>query len=149
CWDDASYFDGARGRVWVRLASRRAGSDDAWDTRVQMPVWVEATKLSEARYNTMIAQLRRLAAGLVLDLVSTMYRGLGLGEAEGGVSHRSSQVELRLLRRLWASVAQALREVVDHPVTRITRVQEVHLSWGAERFGHHTTARLAADGIDP
>src|SRR5262249_35484728 len=53
CWDDASYFDGARGRVWVRLASRRAGSDDAWDTRVQMPVWVEATKLSEARYNTM------------------------------------------------------------------------------------------------
>src|SRR5262252_5413701 len=45
-WDEAAHFDGARGRVWVRLGSRIIGSGAAWAPRAQLPVYVVATKLS-------------------------------------------------------------------------------------------------------
>jgi Domain of unknown function (DUF2357)/PD-(D/E)XK nuclease superfamily len=149
-WDDAPHFDGARGRVWARLASRPFGSADApWQPRGRLPVYVAATKLSEARYETMLSQLRRLATGLVFDIVSPMLRQLRIGEGEAGMSHRSSQVELRLLERLWASLSRSLEELVREPATRIERVREVRPAWGGERFGARTTARLASQGVDP
>ena len=160
-WDEAAHFDGARGRVWVRLASRtrvsrphqaakmaalrraRAGC------RAQLPVYVNATKISEDRYNVMVAQLRALAAGLVFDLYSKMFRSLQFAESAGAVSSRSSQMELRLLERLWASLAPALQEVAADPVKQITVRREVRPSWGGERLGQRTVARLAAEGLDP
>jgi len=148
-WDEAAHFDGARGRVWVRLASRPAGSGQTWVPRAQLPVFVNATKLSEDRYNVMVAQLRALAAGLVFDLYSKMFRSLQFAESAGAVSSRSSQVELRLLERLWASLAPALQEVTADPVTQISVSRGVRPSWGGERLGQRTVARLAAAGLDP
>src|SRR5436190_1742336 len=78
-WGDAAHFDGARGRVWVRLASRPAGAGGLWQDRALLPVYVMPSKLSEARYEGMVAELRSLAAGLVFDLVSKSLRALGLG----------------------------------------------------------------------
>jgi PD-(D/E)XK nuclease superfamily len=148
-WDEAVHFDGARGRVWVRLASRPIGSGQAWAPRAQLPVYVNATKLSEDRYHVMVAQLRALAAGLVFDLYSKMFRSLQFAESAGAVSSRSSQVELRLLERLWASLAPALQEVAADPVTQISVSRGVRPSWGGERLGQRTVARLAAEGLDP
>jgi len=148
-WDEAAHFDGARGRVWVRLASRPAGSGQTWVPRAQLPVFVNATKLSEDRYNVMVAQLRALAAGLVFDLYSKMFRSLQFAESAGAVSSRSSQVELRLLERLWASLAPALQEVTADPVTQISVSRGVRPSWGGERLGQRTGARLADAGLDP
>jgi hypothetical protein len=148
-WADAPYFDGARGRVWVRLASRPIGSAEACRPRARLPVYVLATKLSEERYQTMLDQLRRLAAGLVFDLVSPMARRLRVGATDVGVSHRSSQLELRLLEGIWGRLSRSLREVAQDPITSIRRIREVRLSWGAERFGPATAARLSAAGIDP
>jgi hypothetical protein len=148
-WDDAPHFDGARGRVWVRLASRPAGTRQAWSPRAQLPVYVLATKLSEERYNVMVAQLRALAAGLVFDLYSKMFRSLQFAESAGAVSSRSSQMELRLLERLWALLAPALQEVAADPVTQIAVTRGVRPSWGGERLGQRTVARLAAAGLDP
>jgi hypothetical protein len=148
-WDEAAHFDGARGRVWVRLAGRPVGSGQAWAPRAQLPVYVLATKLSEERYNVMVAQLRALAAGLVFDLYSKMFRSLQFAESAGAVSSRSSQMELRLLERLWAALAPALQEVAADPVTQISVSREVRPSWGGERLGQRTVARLAAAGLDP
>jgi hypothetical protein len=148
-WDEAAHFDGARGRVWVRLGSRLVGSGHAWAPRAQLPVYVLATKLSEERYNVMVAQLRALAAGLVFDLYSKMFRSLQFAESAGSVSSRSSQMELRLLERLWASLAPALQEVAADPVTQISVTRAVRPSWGGERLGQRTVARLAAAGLDP
>jgi hypothetical protein len=148
-WDEAAHFDGARGRVWVRLGSRVVGSAAAWAPRAQLPVYVLATKLSEERYNVMVAQLRALAAGLVFDLYSKMFRSLQFAESAGSVSSRSSQMELRLLERLWASLAPALQEVAADPVTQISVSRGVRPSWGGERLGQRTVARLAAAGLDP
>lgn len=148
-WDDAPHFDGARGRVWVRLACRPVGSDHSWKPRGLLSVYVNATKLSESRYDAMVAQLRSLATGLVFDLFSKTLRSLDFGNGCGGVSTRSSQVELRLLERLWAKLATALREVADDPVTRITMAREPRLSWGSERLGAISTSRLAVEGLDP
>jgi hypothetical protein len=147
-WDEAAHFDGARGRVWVRLASRPVGGQ-AWAPRAQLPVYVNATKISEDRYNVMVAQLRALAAGLVFDLYSKMFRSLQFAESAGAVSSRSSQMELRLLERLWASLAPALQEVAADPVKQISVRREVRPSWGGERLGQRTVARLAAEGLDP
>ncbi len=148
-WDEAAHFDGARGRVWVRLASRPAGSGQAWAPRAQLPVYVLATKISEERYHVMVAQLRALAAGLVFDLYSKMFRSLQFAESADRVSSRSSQMELRLLERLWASLAPALQEVAADPVTQISVRRGVRPSWGGERLGQRTVARLAAEGLDP
>lgn len=148
-WDEAAHFDGARGRVWVRLASRPVGSGQAWAPRALLPVYVLATKLSEERYGVMVEQLRALAAGLVFDLYSKMFRSLQFAESAGAVSSRSSQVELRLLERLWASLAPALQEVAADPVTQISVSRGVRPSWGGERLGQRTVARLAAEGLDP
>jgi hypothetical protein len=147
-WDEAAHFNGARGRVWVRLGSRRVGSGQAWAPRAQLPVYVLATKLSEERYNVMVAQLRALAAGLVFDLYSKMFRSLQFAES-AGVSSRSSQMELRLLEHLWASLAPALQEVAADPVTQISVTRMVRPAWGGERLGQRTVARLAAAGLDP
>jgi hypothetical protein len=148
-WDEAAHFSGARGRVWVRLGSRPAGSDQEWTTRALLPVQVVATKLSEARYQVMVAQLRALAAGLVLDLVSKMFRSLGLAAAEHGISTRSSQLELRLLERLWAELARPLQEIVGNPALQISRAAELRPAWGGERLGATAVARLASQGVDP
>jgi len=148
-WDEAAHFDGARGRVWVRLASRLAGSGQPWTPRAQLPIFVLATKLSEERYHVMVAQLRALAAGLVFDLYSKMFRSLQFAESAGAVSSRSSQMELRLLERLWAALAPALQEVAADPVTQISVSRGVRPSWGGERLGQRTVARLAAEGVDP
>ena len=83
----------------------------------------------------MTEQLRRLATGLLFDLVSPMLRSLTMGEGRGGVSSRSGQEELRLLETLWAVISRALLEVERDPVTRLTRVVEPRLSWGGERLG--------------
>ncbi len=148
-WDDARYFDGARGTVEVRLESRSALREAPWEERVRLPVHVRSHKLSEDRYRTMTEQLRRLATGLLFDLVSPMLRSLTMGEGRGGVSSRSGQEELRLLETLWAVIARALLEVERDPVTRLTRVVEPRLSWGGERLGARALGRLAAAGIDP
>ena len=148
-WDEAAHFDGARGRVWVRLASRTTGSGQPWTPRAQLPIYVLATKLSEERYHVMVAQLRALAAGLVFDLYSKMFRSLQFAESAGSVSSRSSQMELRLLERLWAALAPALLEVAADPVTQISVSRGVRPSWGGERLGQRTVARLAAEGLDP
>ncbi len=148
-WDDAMYFAGTRGRVWVHLASRAEGSDQAWQPRARVPVVVRAHKLSAERYQTMLTQIRGLAAGLLFDLVSPMLRSLGFGAVEGAVSPRSSQIELRLLERLWSSLARSLEEIVKEPVTRITRSGEFRMAWGGERLSARATAGLAATGVDP
>jgi len=133
----------------VRLASRPAGSGQAWAPRVLLPVYVLATKLSEERYNVMVEQLRALDAGLVFDLYSKMFRSLQLAESAGTVLSRSSLVEFRLPDRLWASLAPALQEVAADPVTQISVSCGVRPSWGGERLGQRTVARLAAEGLDP
>jgi hypothetical protein len=148
-WEEAAYFEGARGRVWVRVGSRPSGADHAWNTRALLTIVVTATKLSDARYQAMVAQLRGLAAGLVFDLVSKMFRSFQLGEKAGGVSTRSSQVELSLIERLWGALAGPLQEVADDPVTQISLIGEVRPSYGGERLGARAVARLAAQGIDP
>ena len=122
--------------------------EPGWLPRTQLPVYVNATKISEDRYNVMVAQLRALAAGLVFDLYSKMFRSLQFAESAGAVSSRSSQMELRLLERLWASLAPALQEVAADPVKQITVRREVRPSWGGERLGQRTVARLAAEGLN-
>jgi hypothetical protein len=78
-----------------------------------------------------------------------MFRSFQLGERAGGVSTRSSQVELALIERLWGALAGPLQEVADDPVTRISLVGEMRPSYGGERLGARAVARLAAQGIDP
>lgn len=148
-WDDDRYFDGARGSVGVRLESRAAADDAPWKARARLPVYVRSHKLSEDRFRTMTEQLRRLATGLLFDLVSPMLRSLTMGESQGGVSSRSGHEELRLLETLWAVVSRALPEIERDPMTRLTRVVEPRLSWGGERLGARALGRLAATGVDP
>jgi PD-(D/E)XK nuclease superfamily/Domain of unknown function (DUF2357) len=148
-WDDGRFFDGARGRVCVGLASRPVGEATAWEWRARLPVYVRSSKLSEDRYQSMTAQVRRLASGLLFDLISPMLRSLATKFGTGGVSHRSGLEELRLLERLWQAVSTPLLEIEHDPATRLARAPEPRLSWRGERLGARALARLAADGVDP
>jgi hypothetical protein len=148
-WDDGRYFDGGRGRVWARLDSRNAGDSGPWVRRARLPVHVRSSKLSDERYESMTSQVRRLASGLLFDLVSPMLRSLSTASGLGGVSHRSGLEELRLLERLWQSVSRPLLEIERDPATRLFRAFEPRFSWSGERLGPRALAQLAASGIDP
>ena len=147
-WDEAAHFDGARGRVWVRLASRPTESGQAWLPRAQLPVYVLATKLSDERYNVMVAQLRRLAAGLVFDLYSKMFRSLQFAESAadrfvafqpGGAAFTGAAVDLA-----GAGPAGGGRGSRDADQRQSRR--EALL--GGRALGQRTVARLAAAGLD-
>jgi hypothetical protein len=148
-WNDAPHFEGARGLVWIRLASRPAESSQLWRDRLLLPVIVVSTKLSEARYRAMYDELRGLASGLVLDLISKSLRSIALSKASGAPSVRSSLMDLRILERLWPTLANALGELALEPVKKLRIVQETRACWGSERLSPRAVERLATIGIDP
>jgi hypothetical protein len=148
-WDDGDYFEGARGIVWVRLANRTQGSDEAWQERAELAVVVTSTKLSEDRYQTMYEQLRRLASGLVLDLVSKSLRSVRLVGTALPLSCRSSIVELLILERLWPPIAASLNEIAADPVRKLKSTRVRMRCFGSERFGARSLTQMAASGRDP
>lgn len=147
-WAEALHFNGARGRVWVRLASRPAEGREGWRERALLPVYVRPTKLSEARYERMFDDLRGLAAGLVFDLFSKMTRTMSMAEG-AGVSFRPAHLELMLLERVWEELASALRDIARRPVNRLRRELRQADCWGGEPLPPRALDRLAAQGIDP
>lgn len=148
-WADTDCFQGARGLVWVRLASRHTGPNRAWKDRALLPVVVTSTKLSEDRYNIMYEQLRGLAAGLVLDLVSKTLRSMRLGGRSKPIAVRSSLVELRILEQAWPPIARAIKEITTAPMRQLCVLQERRSCWGSERFGPRSISRMAQTGSDP
>lgn len=148
-WDDSDYFQGARGVVFVRLESRAEGSHEQWQERAELPVVVSSTKLSEDRYHAMYEQLRSLASGLVLDLVSKSLRSIRLGGSTVPLSCRSSIVDLRILERLWPPIAASLNEIASNPVQKLVSTSVRKPCFGSERFGARSLARMAAAGSDP
>jgi len=161
-WDSAVHFEGARGRVWLRLMSRSIAhsvneqdrhrnvlNTNGWQVRARLQVYVILGKLSEMRYETMSDELRRLAAGLLFDLVAKSSRAVVFGVEPTSVSPVSSQIELRVLERLWDSLAPILQKIGECPALRLGTVNEYRLSYGSERLGLTSLARLAAVGFDP
>ena len=148
-WDDGDYFEGARGIIWIRVASRTHGGQEPWSERAELPVVVCSTKLSEHRYQAMYDQLRHLASGLVLDLVSKSLRSVRLGGSATPVSCRSSIVELRILERLWPPIAAAINEIALNPVRRLQSTRLRKRCFGSERFGPRALVQMTATGFDP
>lgn len=148
-WDDSRYFDGARGRVIVRVASRSPDDKGQWTWRARLPIYVISSKLTDDRYASMTNQVRSLASGLLLDLVSPMFRSLGIVNGTGGVSYRSGLEELRMLEALWASISRQLLEIERNPTTRLMKRTTRRQSWGGDQLKARTLARLAACGVDP
>lgn len=148
-WEDATYFEGARGLVWSRLSSRRRDGSEKWETRAILSVVVTSTKLSQDRYTAMFEQLRSLAAGLVLDLVSKTLRSLQLIVGSERGSAPSSAIELRILESVWPIVARELNAIAMEPAETLRLNLNTRNCWGSERFGARSLALLAAQGIDP
>jgi len=145
-WTDRPAFVGVRGRAEIVIESR-GEAGDRWTPRARLPVYVSATKLSQDRYETMTAELRGLAAGLLFDLYSKSLTGVAFGP--GRVAAHSNLVELRLLHALWSNVAGRLRDVSAAPVTRLTAARVVRWTDGRDRLDARAVARLAAAGTDP
>ncbi len=146
-WFDGRYFEGVSGRAEIIVESRAGDSDDPWSSRVRLPVYVTASKLSRLRYGTMVAELRGLAAGLIFDLYSKSLAAVAFGR--GGVAAHSNLVELQRLSKLWSGVAGRLREIAAAPATRLTSAREARWTDGRDRLDAHAVARLAAAGTDP
>jgi hypothetical protein len=148
-WDDAAYFEGARGLVWVRLCSRSATGEHTWRERISVPIIVASGKLSAERYATMLEQLSGLAAGLVLDLVSKTLRSTRLSLMPSEAQIRTSAVELRILESVWPVVAANLHQIAQAPERRLQRRFATTNCWGSERLDPGTIATLVRNGIDP
>ena len=148
-WDDAAYFEGARGLVWVRLCSRPATGDKTWCDRAFVPIIVVSGKLSDERYTTMLDQLSGLAAGLVLDLVSKTMRSTQLSLLPAEAQIRTSAVELRILESVWPIVAVNLQQIAQMPEKRLQRTFTTTNCWGSERLDAGSINALVRHGIDP
>jgi len=150
-WQDATYFDGARGRVQVKLASRSLDTPGSeWKTRLTWPIYVISTKTSEESFETMCEELRSLAAGLLFDLLSKTTVEMKLkSSSRARVFHWSSQLDLRLLSGIWEELSPALTSIFDQPYTRLGVVYVGRACYGGERLGQKAMCTLAAQGVDP
>ncbi len=149
-WEDGLYFESARGETRITVLSRSRPAAGPWRVRGAMNVDVVPTKLGEQRYQTMFESLRYLAQGLVYDLLAKSTRTLGMGlMPEGGLSTRSSQLELHALERVCSEVELALRTINREPARRLQRVQRKRLFWGSERASTRSLVGLVQRGADP
>jgi hypothetical protein len=147
-WDDAGYFEGSRGVVWIRICSRSVGNQ-SWDDLAFIAVVVTSSKLSEERYATMFNQMAGLASGLVLDLVSKMTRSLNVLPSNVRPQVHSSAVELRLLESLWPTIARCLRQIAYEPAVKLNRKPSLSRCWGSERIESRALVSMARQGVSP
>ncbi len=148
-WDDALYFEGARGLVWITLKSRKVDGDPDWNERLSFPVVVATGKISSDRYSSMLEQLSTLAVGLVLDLVSKSFRATTMSFVSNSSAIRSSAVELRILETIWPEIARCLDQISRTPAMRIRRRLVTRNCWGSEPLGSRAVAMMATLGNDP
>lgn len=148
-WDDAAYFEGARGLVWVRLCSRPTAGKQIWSDRSFVPIVVASGKLSAERYTTMLEQMSGLAAGLVLDLVSKTMRSTRLSLLPAEAQIRTSAVELRILESVWPVVAANLQQIAQAPERRLKQQFKTTNCWGSERLDAGSMITLVRNGNDP
>lgn len=148
-WDDAFYFEGARGVVSVKLRSRPSLKQEPWQDRAAVAVLVTSSKLSQERYESMLTQMSRLAAGLVLDLISKSARSTKFSLLSPHTRIRTSAVELRILETTWPVVAASLEQIARRPATRLSRESHTRSCWGSERLETGSLLSLARNGIDP
>jgi len=147
-WNDATHFESARGRVLLAVRSKLVNADAGWATRATIAVYVNPTKLNDRRYQAMFEQMRRLAAGIVFDLISKVAQQLDLAPARS-VSSRSSQMELQAIAKVWRKTSAALIGIAQQPVTGLRGRDESRLCWGNERLSVSGLSRLVATGVDP
>lgn len=150
-WQDSRYFDGARGHVQVKLSSRKEDEElGQWSQRVVWPIYVVSTKTTEESYAAMCEELRRLASGLLFDIISKSTRGLSVGQREDrSVWHYSSQLELLLLEKLWEQLSGALDLIFLEPWKQLSAVTRTRACYGGEKFAPREVLALAAQGLDP
>ena len=148
-WAEVPFFESARGVLDVHLASRRTSAGAAFRRRATVQVVVIPGKLGEERYQAMFEQLRGLAGGLVFDVTSKMARGISGGAASRTPTVLSSNVEMRLIERLWREFAPALLAVEQDPVLELSHAYVARACWGGEKLGARSLRSLAARGTDP
>lgn len=147
-WEDGHHFESARGRVRVRLRVRTA-PDAGWRVCARLDVNVVPTKLGERRYETLVNDIRVVAAGLIFDIVSKMFRGVRYARGMTQVASHTSHLELANLRRQWRGISRELDLITTEPQLRTGRCIELRSYSGAEVLSPNTAARLAARGFDP
>jgi len=142
--DVARFFESARGSTTVHVRTSLAG-----DGRIDIPMYVVPTKVSEEGYDSMTADIGRLSASLLLDLYGKSRSGRSLARERTTAIVRSPEEELSLL----ATIAPALRRLLDaiskRPASLVRRRTSTRTCWGHERFTPSMTRDLARTGIAP
>ena len=148
-WDDAAYFEGARGLVWIRVRSRSTRDGETWRDRAFLSVIVASGKLSVERYATMLEQMSGLAAGLVLDLVSKTIGAIRMSRVSSDSMIRTSAVELRILESIWTIIAASLQQIGEDPEVQLQRKNVIRNCWGSELLDARSVVTLVRNGNDP
>ena len=148
-WEDGHHFESARGRVLVHLSTRLAGSLNGWKVRAQVDVNVVPTKLGERRYEILVNDIERTAAGLIFDIVSKTFRGVRYIRGLARIACQTSHLELARLHRLWHDLSGPLDLIVNDPHLRSGRCIHLRSYRGTGVLGPRTAMRLAARGVDP
>lgn len=142
-------FDGAWGRVWLRLLSRKSETREKWQLRCLIGVRVVSSKLTGQRYSSMCEEMARLAGGLLHDLISKYAFSADIDRNWQTVTTRSSQMELKYIGLIWNMMSLHLQEIALQPTAALTRTPQILPTWGCERLGERTLVRLAMTGADP
>ena len=149
-WEDGHYFESARGPVRVQLRALVVGdAPTGWRIRAQIDVNVVPTKLGELRYDSLVNDIRRTAAGLIFDIVSKMLRGVRYARGVSRVAFEASHLELANLRRLWSELAGPLDVIVRDPHLRTGRCVQLRSYSGTGVLDANMAWRLATRGVDP
>jgi len=151
-WPEDLYIESARGLVEIKLLSRNDNfPNDPWKIRARLLVVVLSSKLTEEKFEAMVADLTALSSGLLFDLISKSFGGLARKQFSNNVriSHRSAQLELRLLEALVRDLGFTLLDISRQPELTLN-LKRVIAPWtGSERLSSDGIAWFAARGVDP
>ena len=147
-WYDSKFFDGAHGIVCLRLFSRSEGEDE-WKERAQFKVSVTSSKLTATRYNAMFEQLRMLSANIVFDLISKTLRSFALDRGSKTPFVRTSLLELKVIQKLWPSLASSINLIESQSAKTLKREYQVRRCYSGQALDPRTIQLLVLKGVDP
>jgi hypothetical protein len=147
-WVQQPYFDSARGATPIVLKERdQQSSSEHWRTRLAVSVDVIPTKIGDAAYEAMAADLLAISRGLLVDLYGKSTRSYDLRFSARTRKFHSKEEELESIATIVDRLGGLLEAIQRSPASRITRKSVRAHYWGTERLDNAGLTDLIHRGI--
>jgi hypothetical protein len=149
-WQDAPYYESARGHTPMVVESRREEKpQEGWSLEFATDVYVLPSKLGEDRFWVMGEDMRALSRVLLLDLYGKSRSTFDSRFRCAQHAAHSREEELKLLGGTLADMESILLAMAKRPASKIQTVPCTTKFWGDERIAPRDLVALSRRAVSP